>query len=208
MPDERRDPPRRQREAEREPDDDARERDDVRQDLVLEIDCEEDDERRRECQPGQEQPLGPDDEIVQQEEPACQGFDDRVARGNRGAAGRALAAEGQPAQQRHVVVPADLFLAGRAARRRVDDGGAAGQAIDADIEEAADHQPEQRDEPGKGRRGDHGVGPGRFSVGSGRNGDSSPTATVAEYIPSLKGVPAASVGTPRNRPAATIASQV
>ena len=65
--------------------------------------------------------------------------------------------------------------------RGKDDGRAARQAVDADVEEAADHQAEQAEDGGQGERGDGGVHRGRLgalSAGRGRSGESSATSTV------------------------------
>ena len=77
----------------RKPIDDAGKRDDVGQDLVLEIDGEQHDQGAREQQPDEQQRRGPEDVPVQQEDRRGQRFDDRVAQRNREPAGPAASPE-------------------------------------------------------------------------------------------------------------------
>src|SRR5262245_58220116 len=72
------------------------------------------------------------------------------------------------------------------------------QAIDADIEEAADGEPEYGDEEQQRNVGDH-----RTSGGSGRSGERSSRSTDPVAASYRYGAPAGSRGTPRNTPAAT-----
>ena len=65
---------------------------------------------------------------------------------------------------RHVVVPAQRLAAAHAARRRVDDRLAQRDAVDADVEEAADRQAEQAerdDDRAPAAEAGHGRGTGR-----------------------------------------------
>jgi hypothetical protein len=113
-PDERVSKPRRQHEAERQADDDPRQRDDVGQDAVLEVDHEQDDHRAGEdeaCrqQPrGTEQPRGPGKEDRRDE------FDDRVLNRDRGLAPAAASPQHEPAEDGQILPGANLTVAMRA----------------------------------------------------------------------------------------------
>jgi len=65
-------------------------------------------------------------------------FDEEVADGDRRAAVAAFALKPQPGYQRDIEIPGDRILAMRAMRWRRDDALAQRQAMDANIEKAAD----------------------------------------------------------------------
>src|SRR5213593_1639004 len=67
-----------------------------------------------------------------------EGLYERVAPADAGPATPAPAAQPEVAEDRNVVVPGDSRLALRASRPRPNDGFSTGQAMDADIQEAAD----------------------------------------------------------------------
>ena len=127
-------------------------------------------------------------------------LDERIADRNRRAAGGAAAAQCEPAQDRNVVDAADLRLAGRAARARHDEvvGRAFGgcraslelgrlraplplqherQAVDDDVQEAADGEPHEpghrRKQGGIRREQGHGRGPGQITA---------PSLKIGRYI--------------------------
>ncbi len=141
--DERRHQAGRQEHARGEAQDDAREGDGVGQQVVLEIDGKQHDQRAGEQQPDDEQRVPAEDRPMDEEDGHCGELQRRVADRDAAAALAAAAAEQQIADDGNVVVPAQDVAAVRAARRRPDERLAARQAVDADVEKAADRQPEQ-----------------------------------------------------------------
>src|SRR6266567_1002609 len=125
-------------------DDDARQRDDVGDDLVVQVDPADDHERgeedhgRHEGENGHRAPGG------HGEEKAGQELDGWVTPGDGSVAGAAPGAQGQPRHDRDVVVPADGGAAFRARGRWVHDAALHGQARDHDIEEAPDDEAEDQ----------------------------------------------------------------
>ena len=84
MPEQRRRPgPGGRTEREQKPDDDARKRDGVRQQMVLEVDREEHDHRAREQQPRNEERVGAEHDVVQHEHDHRHQLDDRIAERDR-----------------------------------------------------------------------------------------------------------------------------
>src|SRR5437899_2599540 len=77
----------------------------------------------------------PDDEAIAG---GVEGLYERVAPADAGPAAPAPAAQPEVAEDRNVVVPGDSRLALRASGPRPHDGFSTGQAMDADIQEAAD----------------------------------------------------------------------
>jgi len=116
----------------------------VRQDLVLEVDGEEDDEGTRKREPHEQQRGRAKHLPVQQEDGARQGFDDRIPDGDRRTTIAAPAPEGEVARDGNVVGPGQRVRARRAARRGKDNRRAGRQAMDADVQETADAQAAQR----------------------------------------------------------------
>src|SRR5437870_7367573 len=80
-------------------------------------------------------PEPPDDEAIPG---GVEGLYERVAPPDAGPAAPAPAAQPEVAEDRNVVIPDDGCLALRALRSRPHDGSAKGQAMDADIQKAAD----------------------------------------------------------------------
>ena len=125
----------RQHQAERQPDHDARQRDDVRQDAMPEINREEHDHRGGEQRGGRQAAASartarprrrrsaPVDELQRSE-----------LRRDRGAASRATAAQREPADDRDVLPRPDLPFAVRAMRSSPEHRSAARQPVDADVE--------------------------------------------------------------------------
>lgn len=66
-------------------------------------------------------------------------------------AGAAFSAEDEPAQHGNIVVERDEAAAMRASRTRRDHRLAEGQAVDADVQEAAESQPPSEDHGFKNR---------------------------------------------------------
>ena len=93
----------------------------------------------------------------------------------------------EPAHHRDVVVPAQRALARRAMRGRERDRQVARQPVDADVEEAADEQPQHAEQHGRSTSGVIGW-PSRAadrlcgSIGSGQSGDCRPTSTRPEVM--------------------------
>ena len=86
----------------------------------------------------------------QQEEPCRDGFDQRIAEGNRLAAVAATSPQPEPGQHGNIVVGADRVFASRAVRAGPGDAHAGRQSIDDHVQETA-HGPAHEKEPG----GDH-----------------------------------------------------
>jgi hypothetical protein len=95
---------------------------------------------------GRERRSQPPDE--DEEQHAGQQFDYRIPHGDGRLAMPAAAAQQRVAQQRDVVVPGDRMAAGRAVRAGPHHRKILRQAVDADVEEAADQQAEQQRQAG------------------------------------------------------------
>ena len=121
---------------------DARQRDHVGNDLVVEIDEGDDDEDRREKEGSW---ILKAQTVLPEHRPGKQGRQD-LDQGIPGRDGLAAvpapAPQDQPAQHGDVVVRADGFAAFRAVGGRKNDGFPLGYPPDADIEKTADHGPE------------------------------------------------------------------
>src|SRR5262245_44876483 len=106
--------------------------------MMLEIDCEEHDERAAEEESRDEEQAGA---VVPPREPEHRGrdrFDNRILDADRVLAGPAVTAQEQPAHNRNVLVPLDLAAAIRTRRGRPDNRGAEREPVDADVQETAD----------------------------------------------------------------------
>ena len=169
--DRRRLPPRLPPQAARQPRRHARQGDDVGQDAVPEVDRGQRDHRRCEEQADRQQRLPAELPVLQDEHERGDGLHRGIGRRYRGPAGPAAAAEGHPAQHRHVLEPPQTAAAGRTPGGGRDDRFAAGKAMDADVEKAAggeprrDHQPDRR---GSGHRDGDPASRARPSPRSGR----------------------------------------
>ena len=122
----------------------AGKRDDVGNDLVLQI------YRRQGNKPSQQ---GSGHDGVERgterqdgggEQRGRDGLHDRIAVGDRHRAGPAAPAEGQEREDREVVVPGDHHAASRAGRAGIPEAATRRHARDHDIEEAADHEARRR----------------------------------------------------------------
>ena len=85
---------------------------------------------------------------AEQEESGSGAFDGGIAPGYGATAGPAAALEKDPAEEGDVVGGSDGRAAAGAAGAGADDGFVARQACDADVEEAAEGEPEEDDEDG------------------------------------------------------------
>src|SRR5262245_25847621 len=113
---------------------------------MLEVNGKEDDQRRPEQQPADEEPsrrCEPDDEHGDQR---GQRFDNWVLWRNRGTAIGTPSTERQPACQRNVVKPAQRLAALRAPRGRPRQRFASWQTVDAYVEKAAHAEAERSGE--------------------------------------------------------------
>jgi len=88
------------------------------------------------------------DEPAREKERAGQRLDGRIAEAERSMAAARMAAQDKPAKNRDIVVPGNRLAAG-AVRAGPDNGFANRDAVDADVEEAADARAENKRHNGK-----------------------------------------------------------
>ena len=87
-------------------------------------------------------------QVTEEPQQGVGGLHGGIPRRNPVPAAPAAAAQHKKAQQGDVVVPCDLLPAGGAEGAPLRDRDPKRDAVDADIQEAADHQPEQQGERG------------------------------------------------------------
>src|SRR5258708_3748221 len=139
-----------QREGAKEAHDHAADGDFVGNDEMFKINEGGDDQAREKDAIDQNQP----DRLLAEHQPASQKhhagqeFDEKIANGNGRAAVGAFAAKIKPGDERQVEVPGNGVIAMRAVRRRKDDAFSARQAMNADIEKAADHAAKKEENQG------------------------------------------------------------
>ena len=138
-----------ERDHERDRGDRADRRQDVRDDVVLEVDQRDRDEQQHEDQRQPDVAVGAEAQDARGAQQARQGLDDRVLGRDRRPARAALAAQPQPAEDRHVVVGLDRRPARGARRRRVRQGLAARQPVGHHVQEGADDRSEDRGQHGR-----------------------------------------------------------
>src|SRR4030095_13964097 len=194
-------PPGRERKAEEEPDDDSGQCDLVRENLVLEIDGKQHDHRTGEEESHGEQRRQAEREIAGKKQRARRQFDDRITRRDAGTARSASASKKGPAENGHVLIPAQGAIARRAMRCRPRDRFFAREAVDAHVEKTADHETkaEQKDSGGNHQRGCP-------PLGSGLSVELGSSVTFAVPGSNRKGTPVGSGGTPRSNPARIMSS--
>jgi hypothetical protein len=126
----------------------ARQRDDVGDDLPLEIDHRDGDERGQQRRGDAGVQGRAEGQRGGAEERAGDGLDDRIPPGDRHAARAAAAAQGREGDKRDVVVPGDRAPTARTRRARPPHAASLGHAGDDDVQEAPDQ------EAGDDERGD------------------------------------------------------
>jgi hypothetical protein len=124
---------------------------------MLEIDHEQHDHRARKQQPRHEHRGRFEQEVRTEEHRAGDELDDRILNRNRRAAVPAPATQPEVTKNRDVVVRFYRLVAVRAMRAGPHQRFAQGQAINADVQKAADSRPEHHDED-RGRDVHRGTG--------------------------------------------------
>ena len=166
----------RKEEAADEADDDARQRDHVRENLVLQVGDEEHDQRARKDHAHETEQREPVGQIRDHEHERGDDLDRGIHPRHRLLARAAPAAERDPAEDGKIVEPGQHAAARRAARPRMHHRLAERQPIGADVQEAADAEPEQRD----GQQLEPGRASPRARLRSGKSVESRATSTDPE----------------------------
>lgn len=135
----------RHEQAEKQADDRSAQRNDIREDSVIEVDENENNDRRKENEQNNSLQLKPNNCVCHPKAQSGQYFNCRILPGDWFFAKAALAPQQQVADNGDVVIRFDGFIAFRTARVRKHNRFVCRKAGDADIQKASDDQAEKNE---------------------------------------------------------------